>query len=297
MNNKKTMSSNRAFTLVELLVVISIIAMLLAILMPSLQKAKQQAESVICKTRLNDIGKALSLYAVDNSDAIPPSGLSKAEDASTMAENDGIWMRRLVKYYGILKGKKPPLSEFASFKLLRCPSQKTWQKAAEDLAASKKIQENLNSVYSMYRGCYALNFYFQYEADNPNWPKAKDSTGRILCAFRRYSQIKQPGGFPLISDVSGDIPVDFTGDRTAISCSILFPQMGPHPIASKFGWKGSTFLRGPAPVHNGKTNYLMGDMHSETKGVWPWQPPIANNNSAPDFHPRRARAGTPGYYP
>jgi prepilin-type N-terminal cleavage/methylation domain-containing protein/prepilin-type processing-associated H-X9-DG protein len=298
MNIRITKGSSRAFTLVELLVVISIIAVLLAVLMPSLQKAKQQAESVICKTRTRDIGKALSLYAIDNSDAVPPSGLSKAEAVSYAAANkdtrEGMWLRRLVKYYDILKGKNPPLKEFASFKLLRCPSQQKWQKSVEEWAASGRISissTGASSVYSMYRGCYALNFYFQLEADNPSWANfSKD------CTFRRYSQIKQPGGFPLMTDASGDVPVGYTG--TEYACSILFPQNGPSFIANKYGWK-STFTskanRGPAPVHNGKTNYLMADQHCETLGIWPWS--TIDGQSALDFHPRRAKYGTPRYYP
>ena len=295
MNIKITKGSSQAFTLVELLVVISIIAVLLAILMPSLQKAKQQAQSVICKTRMRDIGKALSLYAINNSDAVPSSGLSKAEASEYAALNkdtrEGMWMRRLVKYYDILKGKNPPLKEFATFKLLRCPSQQTWQKSVEDWATSGRISQSstgASSVYSMYRGCYALNFYFQLEADNPSWANfSKDST------FRRYSQIKQPGGFPLMTDSSGDVPTGYTG--TEYSCSILFPQKGPHYLAAKYRWSGSTSNRGPAPVHNGKTNYLMADQHCATLDIWPWS--TIDGVSAPDFHPRRAVKGDADYYP
>jgi len=53
----------RGFTLVELLVVISIIALLLAVLMPVLGKAREQARMVICKTNLATIGKAEKVYA------------------------------------------------------------------------------------------------------------------------------------------------------------------------------------------------------------------------------------------
>ncbi|MCD4831147.1 MAG: type II secretion system GspH family protein [Anaerohalosphaeraceae bacterium] len=62
----------RAFTLVELLVVISIIAMLLAILMPSLQKAREQAKRVICGNRLHQCSIALIAYAGDHGDLLPP---------------------------------------------------------------------------------------------------------------------------------------------------------------------------------------------------------------------------------
>ena len=95
------------FTLVELLVVISIIAVLLAILMPSLQKAREQAKSVVCRQNLKQQGLAVRMYADDNKGKLP------------QADTFGDVIR---PYLGIDKSVINPLS--GGSKYMQCPSQK-----------------------------------------------------------------------------------------------------------------------------------------------------------------------------
>ena len=60
------MNKRSAFTLIELLVVIAIIALLMAILMPGLQKARRQAKAVVCQANLKQWGLVFSMYTGDN---------------------------------------------------------------------------------------------------------------------------------------------------------------------------------------------------------------------------------------
>src|SRR5205809_1139583 len=64
----------RAFSLVELLVVIGIIALLMGMLMPALKGARLQAASLACKSNLKNIGAMLIIYANNNRGVLYPIG-------------------------------------------------------------------------------------------------------------------------------------------------------------------------------------------------------------------------------
>ncbi|MGA2916286.1 MAG: type II secretion system protein [Sedimentisphaerales bacterium] len=65
------MRKNKGFTLVELLVVISIIAMLLAVLIPAMRKAQEQARFVVCKNNFKTYGLAIAMYLQSNDGSFP----------------------------------------------------------------------------------------------------------------------------------------------------------------------------------------------------------------------------------
>ncbi len=58
----RVVAAKRGFTLIEVLVVVSIIAMLIAILLPSLQRAREQTRSIVCAARIRQLGIGMNFY-------------------------------------------------------------------------------------------------------------------------------------------------------------------------------------------------------------------------------------------
>ncbi len=85
-----------AFTLVELLIVIAIVAILAAILFPVFATARERGRRLTCAANLKQIGDALALYVADYDDYYPPCWVSNAPVSASL------WSQHLVAGYGLL---------------------------------------------------------------------------------------------------------------------------------------------------------------------------------------------------
>ncbi len=118
---KRQFHHSKAFTLVELLVVVAIIALLVAILLPALEKARYAARLAICKSNLRQIAISLTLYATDSNDWYPHITKYYAGHLLVNTDTSPLNFPMLAAYMGYSDGTDAHSVDARYNPIMRCP--------------------------------------------------------------------------------------------------------------------------------------------------------------------------------
>jgi prepilin-type N-terminal cleavage/methylation domain-containing protein len=260
LNSKKA----AGFTLIELLVVIAIIAILAALLLPALNRAKSKAQQAVCLSNLKQWGLADNMYLDDNSQTFPfpryqdYAGTADQDNPAWLSiptyhnehEGDDVWFNALPAYVA----NKPmyvwaysPTLFYGSKSIFTCPTAYSQGIAPEDAVAA-------TDKYDMIPGVRPL---FQYAMNSKSLANENISAGGPT--ILRMNMVAHPSAFVLFSDVrnrSAETPFYPMGDANQFI--LATPHCYTTRFSSRHGQSGTiTFSDGHATHY--KYSYIVSD--------------------------------------
>jgi len=229
--------ASAGFTLIELLVVIAIIAILAAMLLPALGRAKAKAKGIACLNNGKQIALAVSMYADDNNGYLPPL-------------NTGTWPGFTPDWwFKVLDTGKYLTSSTTSNNVWRCP-------AVRDSDISPSVVNFFRSPCEGYGPLEGNSFttgIIRY---------AKNPDGSSL-GSRKVTDIKRASQIWMIGDV-GYPKTDWTADKLHPS---YFTEIVTRQPSSAQGWTAIPGFKQPAVRHDARAIFSFFDGHVE---AWKW---------------------------
>lgn len=239
-----------AFTLVELLVVVSVIALLISILLPSLRNAREQAKEVVCASHLAGLGKAFYTYAGSNNDYFCSGAFDPDVDNGRDGPVDRIgWIADMVN------------GEYAYPNEMLCPTNRS--KVNQKLGAGPTAggpagfyttEEAEDLIRRGYNSNYTQSWYMaRMQADWPsssgdiNWKRVETTLGPLRVTSMRNVPA---ANVPLLGDGAPKIDDQYRGSIFSERKTVRTMTDGPYG-GGPFGVQSYTDF---GPTHGfGKT--------------------------------------------
>jgi prepilin-type N-terminal cleavage/methylation domain-containing protein/prepilin-type processing-associated H-X9-DG protein len=227
----------RGFTLIELLVVIAIIAILAALLLPALSKAKEQAWRINCLSNLTQLTVAAHLYGSDFDDRIPPnrSGVAFAWVGGAAQTLPDATNAKLIQEALLFPYSK-------SVQIYRCPADRSPVQGAADLrvrhySLNGMMGENEVNVRNLVHGGVMENI--------------------------KFTQVQDPGPATAILFVDEQATASTSTSQTSVDDGYFAVNL-----------TGTTWQNSPGSRHGNGGVFAFADGHVE---FWKWREAITRN--------------------